>query len=188
MRFGQNGNNAARVFGGITFQDDGCWRPANRPKADGYCRTMIGGRFVSIHRLMYISLIGPVPPGLELDHLCRNRWCCSPLHLEAVTHKVNMERGAHALKTHCPQGHPYDEANTYVHRGERQCKRCLYLRCKAAYVARAGERYKPQYTDEQVAEFRRLLASGLRPPAAGELVGIKKWSAYSIASGRVRAA
>jgi len=70
-----------------------------------------------------------VPLGLELDHLCRVRRCVNPEHLEEVTHQTNVLRGEgvaaiNAAKTHCPQGHPYDEKNTLVWMGERLCKAC----------------------------------------------------------------
>ena len=71
---------------------------------------------MSGHRLAYWLKHGWLPDGykkeLVLDHLCRNRWCCNADHLEAVSQKVNMERSASATKTHCINGHPYDEANT----------------------------------------------------------------------------
>lgn len=78
------------------------------------------------HRVAYTLLIGPVPEGLELDHLCRNRACLNPAHLEPVTHQENMRRGLFGAATHCPQGHAYDEANTYVNpkTRDRICRRC----------------------------------------------------------------
>jgi hypothetical protein len=72
---------------------------------------------------------GPVPPKRELDHLCRNRACVRPDHLEVTTHWVNVARGEsphgiNARKLACPQGHLYDEANTYIYDGERHCREC----------------------------------------------------------------
>lgn len=85
------------------------------------------------HVVVYELLVGPVPDGLELDHLCRNIGCVNPAHLEPVTHAENVRRG-HAgrvnatrqqAKTHCPAGHPYDAANTAIGtRGERKCRAC----------------------------------------------------------------
>lgn len=73
---------------------------------------------------------GPVPDGMELDHLCRNRACINPDHLEPVTHDENVKRGlsgsAARARTHCPKGHAYDSANTYRDsRGWRSCKACF---------------------------------------------------------------
>lgn len=105
--------------------------------SNGYGVVGVDGRTVRAHRALYERWFGSIPSGLELDHLCRNRACINPAHLEPVTHAVNMERspfrGAlgefHRSKTHCPQGHPYDEENTYVYAKKnggsgRQCRTC----------------------------------------------------------------
>ncbi|MGW6704764.1 HNH endonuclease signature motif containing protein [Streptomyces sp. NPDC054956] len=96
----------------------------------GYGVVSRNGRNAKVHRVMYELVRGPVPEGLELDHLCRRRACFNPEHLEAVTRQINVLRGVspaakHALVTHCPQGHLYDEANTApLKRGRRGCRAC----------------------------------------------------------------
>ena len=116
---------------------DGCWEwLANRTKS-GHGHIGTGGanpKKVYAHRVAYELLIGPIPDGLELDHICRNPGCVNPAHLEAVTHRENVLRGfsptAHnARKTHCKRGHEFTDANTYVSpSGGRYCRACRVVR------------------------------------------------------------
>jgi hypothetical protein len=78
------------------------------------------------HRHAYELLRGPIPDGLVIDHLCRNRACVNPDHMEPVTRGENVRRGAKGrLVTHCVNGHVYDEANTYTRgNGTRSCRTC----------------------------------------------------------------
>ncbi len=92
---------------------------------------------VKAHRWAYEFCVGLIPEGLEIDHTCRVHNCVLPDHLEPVTHRENCLRGvgvsAKAVrKTHCPQGHPYDEENTYRWRGARSCRTCHRNRGKKA--------------------------------------------------------
>ena len=99
----------------------------------GYGQFRVGLQIKKAHRLSYEWLNGPIPEELELDHLCRVRSCVRPSHLEAVTLITNQRRGflgeRNRQKTHCPQGHPYDGANTRASKvGQRLCKECHRLR------------------------------------------------------------
>lgn len=106
----------------------GCWLWTGALSGNGYGRFWERGRLVIPHRFLYIALIGEVPVGLELDHLCRNPLCVNPVHLEPVTHKVNMSRGQNAAKTHCPQGHLYMGDNLIFRSGGRGCRACRDFR------------------------------------------------------------
>lgn len=87
------------------------------------------GKAHRAHRFAYEMFVGPVPEGLVLDHLCKNTLCVNPAHLEPVTQRENTMRSdnfiaVNARKTHCSHGHLFDEANTRVYRGMRQCREC----------------------------------------------------------------
>lgn len=109
------------------------WQAFRNPFGHGMFR--LGDRVHLAHRVLYEKLRGPVKDGLELDHLCRNPACVNPDHLEEVTHRENILRGVgptaqNARKTHCPQGHEYNNENTrfYGKVGGRQCIICSRAR------------------------------------------------------------
>lgn len=113
--------------------NSGCWLWLGALASGGYGVSWVvgAGRQRASHRVAYEALVGPVPVGLELDHLCRTRSCCNPLHLEPVTHQVNVLRSPiqrpaiNSGKTHCPRGHEYNDANTYLTTaGIRVCRAC----------------------------------------------------------------
>lgn len=127
----------ARFWAKVDRRDpDDCWVwTAATNRSGGYGRFRVGGRagrMVSAHRFAYERLVGPIPDGLTIDHLCRVPRCVNPKHLEPVTVRENTLRGEsfsarNARKTHCIHGHPFDEANT-IHRkgGRRECRICNY--------------------------------------------------------------
>jgi 5-methylcytosine-specific restriction endonuclease McrA len=86
-----------------------------------------GQTSVGAHRVAYQLLVGPIPDGLEIDHLCRVRNCVNPAHLEVVTRLENARRGAPANQTHCKRGHELTPENLNRDTGRRRCKICLQM-------------------------------------------------------------
>jgi hypothetical protein len=129
---------ACRLASKIEIDSNGCWIWTGSKSRLGYgCIHMGGrkGRVIEAHIVAYRFFAGEIPEGLELDHLCRNRACVNPDHLQPVTHQENMSRGAHAMKTHCIHGHEFTPENTYVNHGSRNCRTCV-RRQGAAYRER----------------------------------------------------
>lgn len=124
--------------------ETGCWLWTGTIGAGGYGRWPHRNNLTA-HRVSYELHRGPIPAGLQIDHLCRVRHCVNPDHLEAVTQAQNARRGAYATKTHCKNGHPYDAENTYIKKdGSRGCRACG----REAYERRRGK------VREQRMEFR----------------------------------
>ena len=124
----------ARFWPKVLQQVNGCWTWIGARTGKGYGSFMVTpNRWAVAHVYSYLSLIGPIPRGMVLDHLCRNPLCVNPAHLEPVTQKENLRRGiGNGRQTHCPQGHEYSEANTRVDKtGSRHCRECCKLRERA---------------------------------------------------------
>ena len=84
---------AMRIMTTVVIEKNGCWTKKGWNSGNGYGKISVKGKAQMAHRAMYESLVGPIPEGLILDHLCRNRACCHPDHVEPVTVKVNTHRG-----------------------------------------------------------------------------------------------
>lgn len=105
-----------------------CWLWMGSHTVAGYGIVMRKGRIIYAHRVSYEMVNGPIPKGLEIDHMCNTPVCVNPAHLRAVTHRENIMRsnpgGFNAAKKHCPKGHEYSPENTYVYKGRRNCRAC----------------------------------------------------------------
>lgn len=136
-----SGLTPAERFWAKVDKTETCWLWEAASHDGGYGLFWIDGRYEGAHRWSYMQAKGPIPDGLELDHLCRTPACVNPAHLEAVTRQVNQHRsnsvsGLNARKTECPQGHPYDDKNTMVIKGHRHCRECSRARTRAWRAAR----------------------------------------------------
>jgi len=116
---------------------NGCieWVAAKSPTGYGSFKPVCGElRMQLAHRWSYEYFVGPIPDGLVIDHLCRNRSCVNPDHLEPVTQQTNIRRGrGNPTKTHCPHGHPYSGDNLRIYKGARFCRTCQDIRNRARY-------------------------------------------------------
>jgi hypothetical protein len=137
------------------INENGCWIWAGAVLPTGYVQMTWRGRTSLIHRASYSEFVGPIPAGLQIDHLCRVRNCFNPEHLEPVTAQENILRSPIALatkwaaRTHCEHGHEFTPENIQWQRrrdrpskGYRRCRTCERLRKqarrRAARVARGA--------------------------------------------------
>lgn len=123
-----------------------CWTWQNCTNSSGYGCVAVAGKAQLVHRVAYRQLVGEIPAGLQIDHLCTNKLCCNPGHLEPVTARVNMSRTAKATKTRCIHGHELSGQNLIIKRRPggstlrncRACQREAQRRCYQASKARVA--------------------------------------------------
>lgn len=128
----------------------GCWLWTGAVGQAGHgIFVPVRGKRIQAHRWLWEVTRGPIPEGMELDHICRVPACVRPAHLEAVTHRENCRRGIspaaiNARKTHCQRGHEFTAENTYVTRtGSRCCRRCQAIYQQKLRAARRLQRLVP---------------------------------------------
>lgn len=125
--------------------DETCWLWEGELATNGYGRVKVSGKSRPVHVVTYEWLVGPVPPGLELDHLCRVRRCVNPRHMEPVTHRENTLRGdtlaaANAAKRFCPRGHALVAGNLVPSKVKRRARQCLTCSREMAREYRARKK------------------------------------------------
>lgn len=121
----------------LVAQDDGCW-VWHGSSMNGYGRINYEGKIWLAHRLFYTLLVGSIPDGKVIDHLCRVRNCLNPEHMEVTTQQVNVKRGLMGVlrprPTHCPSGHAYEDPNIYyAPKGYRVCRTCKRIKGRKEY-------------------------------------------------------
>jgi hypothetical protein len=131
------------------------WTRTRNQKGYGLAWHSAANRLTSAHRMIYELLVGPIPEGMQLDHICRQRGCVNPDHMRVVTQHENtvLAPGSRSIsarnasKTHCLRGHPFDEANTYYQgprRDRRGCRICKKLgRPAARYLPNVSKTHCP---------------------------------------------
>lgn len=110
--------------------NSGCWLWTGAMSGNSYGSMSYEGRMQKAHRVAYKMFVGPVPEGMDLDHLCRTRICCNPDHLEPVTRSENLRRSPlmdrRSANTHCLRGHEFTAENTMIRpNGWRSCRECM---------------------------------------------------------------
>ena len=115
---------ADRFWPRVVEQPSGCWLWTGALASTGYGVFYADSTAHFAHRWAYEAMVGPIPEGLVVDHLCKNRACVNPGHFDIVPLAVNSGRNTHAEKVACTNGHPFTEANTYLWRGHRKCRAC----------------------------------------------------------------
>lgn len=121
---------APRVLARVNTDEPGCWIWPGSKTKNGYGNVMTRPPYVEkprpllVHRVTYEWFIAPIPEGMDLDHLCRNRACCNPTHLEPVSRQVNSQRGSKYRPSQCVHGHPYPEHMKIRKNGYAMCRTC----------------------------------------------------------------
>lgn len=135
---------AVRLWRKIEKTKEGCWLLTGKLRPDGYGVISRDGKQQLSHIVAYELTHGPIPDGLVIDHLCRNRSCVNPTHLEPVTQQENISRGKAGEtrkrlaeeQTHCKRGHPFSGDNLIIDKNQRICRACKLKRYEEWEVRR----------------------------------------------------
>lgn len=139
-----------RFFKYVVRREDGCWEWTGGKSRTGYGHFYCGpsgpyqpARRAMAHRWSYEHHVGPIPDGFETHHLCGNRRCVNPAHVQPMPYSEHCRQPGHcgvmrAHITHCPKGHEYTAENTRVKKGCRNCKACDRDLHRERYRQRVG--------------------------------------------------
>lgn len=187
----------------VIITESGCWKHTGKPHADGYRQTTYQGKKWLAHRLSYTILVGPIPDGAVLDHICHvpgecaggprcpHRMCLNPTHLVPTTIVANTLRGVSANKAACVHGHAYTPENTVIRvdkgRYYRRCRECLRAIGRTGEGRPRGERHPlARITDSEVKHILELGRLGIPVKDIAVSAGISLSYAYKILNGRAR--
>jgi hypothetical protein len=153
-----------RYWEKVTELPNGCWQWDGHRSPGGYgqckAKALTGQRVIVAHRMFYLVLVGPIPDGLQLDHLCRHPSCVNPSHMEIVTARENTLRGTsmvaqNAQKTHCKRGHEFTSENTRLLKNDaRECRQC---RREADNARRHDPEYRRHWKDMRNTSRKKLM-------------------------------
>lgn len=168
--------------------DSGCWEWVGGKKPNGYGQFHFGNFNTYAHRVAYILFVGPVRAGLTIDHLCMNKGCVNPKHLDLVTPAENTQRWARTI-THCPAGHEYTAENTMLKRGTRRnCRACHNERTglKGAERRAAAQATRPpkiRLLDSDIEVMRGMRTNGLAVRDIAAIFNVTPKYASAVMSG-----
>jgi hypothetical protein len=146
---------------------DSCWLWTGQTTDKGYGSISEGRRSLVAHRVVYEQLVGVIPEGLQLDHLCRVTRCVNPDHLEAVTGRINTLRGIgptaqNARKTQCPAGHAYASFGEIDARGYRCCSECKRKQWQSPKADQRRKAWRAAHAEEYRVRHREYMREWYR--------------------------
>lgn len=144
------------ILSNIDIRDrDECWPWILPAHKTGYGRGSFNNKQFLAHRASYEYFKEPIPKGLVIDHICKNRICVNPNHLRVVTNLENVTQNSNSLtvklknQTHCKRGHLFDEENTYSYKNSRQCKICFKLRLDKIPIDELRKKQRQWYKERK---------------------------------------
>lgn len=157
-----------RLMRRVTVDENGCWNWQGAKNSRGYGCIGVEGKTQLTHRVSYTINVGPIGEGLQIDHLCRNRVCANPAHMEPVSHDEHAKRSLRAQSQDCVNGHPLSgdnlrlrtRPNGQVHRGCRECDRQAKRAAPKLSLIHGAPSARGKVTPEIAEQIRETYAAG----------------------------